>query len=67
MEDCSVIWRQIFKQGISIAAFADNPNGGKPIIAGMNALGVDFEKHKSSIDDFNVSFTDTFLKNLLIL
>ncbi|XP_011707011.1 PREDICTED: uncharacterized protein LOC105462181, partial [Wasmannia auropunctata] len=36
VQDISTIWRLILTQGISIAAFIDNPDGGKPIIAGMN-------------------------------
>jgi len=52
VQDISSIWRLIIVEGISIAAFIDNPKGGKPIIAGMNALGVDDKNQKDSISDF---------------
>ncbi|KAL6433283.1 hypothetical protein ACFW04_006463 [Cataglyphis niger] len=52
VQDISTIWRLILVEGISIAAFTENPNGGKPIIAGMNALGIDFKDHKDSISEY---------------
>lgn len=52
VQDMNVIWRLLLVQGISIAAFVDNPNGGKPIIAGMNILGVGFKDHKDSISKY---------------
>lgn len=55
VQDISTIWRLILVEGISIAAFTENPNGGKPIIAGMNALGLDFRDHKDSISEYKVS------------
>ncbi|KAM0733690.1 hypothetical protein ACS0PU_012055 [Formica fusca] len=54
VQDISTIWRLIFAEGISIAAFTENPNGGKPIIAGMNALGLDFRDHKDSISEYKL-------------
>lgn len=56
VQDISTIWRLILVEGISIAAFTENPNGGKPIIAGMNALGLDFRDHKDSISEYKVGF-----------
>jgi ribosomal protein S18 acetylase RimI-like enzyme len=52
VQDISTIWRLLFAEGISIAAFTDNPNGGKPIIAGMNALGIDTKDQKDSISGY---------------
>ncbi|KAL6257537.1 hypothetical protein P5V15_011111 [Pogonomyrmex californicus] len=52
VQDISTIWRLLLEEGISIAAFIDNPNGGKPIIAGMNALGVDHKDKKDSISSY---------------
>ncbi|XP_071631320.1 uncharacterized protein [Temnothorax longispinosus] len=52
VRDISTIWRLLLAEGISIAAFTDNPNGGKPIIAGMNALGIDSKSEKDSISGF---------------
>ncbi|XP_011877643.1 PREDICTED: uncharacterized protein LOC105567398 [Vollenhovia emeryi] len=52
IKDISTIWRMLLAEGISIAAFIDNPNGGKPILAGMNALGVDDKNVKASISNF---------------
>jgi len=56
VHDVSTIWRLILAEGISIAAFIDNPNGGKPIIAGMNALGVDVKNQKDSISSYQVNY-----------
>lgn len=55
VEDISTIWRLLLAEGISIAAFIDNPNGGKPVIAGINVLGVDSKNQKDSISDYQVS------------
>ncbi|XP_034191092.1 arylalkylamine N-acetyltransferase-like 2 [Osmia lignaria lignaria] len=32
------LWKKVLKHGLSIAAFTENPNGGKPIIAAVNVL-----------------------------
>ncbi|EFN65302.1 hypothetical protein EAG_07237 [Camponotus floridanus] len=55
VQDVSAIWRLLLTEGISIAAFTENPNGGKPIIAGMNALGVDFKNHKNDLSEYKDS------------
>ncbi|XP_024867002.1 uncharacterized protein LOC112451574 isoform X2 [Temnothorax curvispinosus] len=55
VRDASTIWRLLLAEGISIAAFTDNPNGGKPIIAGMNALGIGSKSEKDSISGYEVS------------
>ncbi|XP_011700236.1 PREDICTED: uncharacterized protein LOC105457327 [Wasmannia auropunctata] len=52
VQDISMLWRLVLMQGISIAAFVDNPNGGKPIIAGMNALGIAAKNEKDFSADF---------------
>ncbi|CAL1682368.1 unnamed protein product [Lasius platythorax] len=49
VQDMSTIWRLLLVEGISIAAFTDNPNGGKPIIAGMNVLGLGFRDQNNII------------------
>lgn len=33
-------WREVIKQGLTVGAFTENPNGGKPIIAGVNILSL---------------------------
>ncbi|GAB1861422.1 N-acetyltransferase domain-containing protein [Camponotus japonicus] len=63
VQDHSAIWRLLLTEGISIAAFTENPNGGKPIIAGMNALGVDFKNHKNNLSEYepkSVNSKNTF-------
>ncbi|KYN03212.1 PREDICTED: uncharacterized protein LOC108773586 [Cyphomyrmex costatus] len=52
IQDMSTLWRLMVAQGISIAAFVDNPNGRKPVIAGMNALGVDVKNKKDGISGY---------------
>ncbi|XP_029158801.1 uncharacterized protein LOC114931051 [Nylanderia fulva] len=51
LQDMNVIWHLFLEQGLSIAAFVDNPTG-KPIIAGMNVLSVAFKDHKDSISQY---------------
>ncbi|XP_043797906.1 arylalkylamine N-acetyltransferase-like 2 [Apis laboriosa] len=36
-------WNKFLKQGLSVVAFTENVNGGKPIIAGCNMLGLSFK------------------------
>ncbi|XP_011705800.1 PREDICTED: uncharacterized protein LOC105460999 [Wasmannia auropunctata] len=55
VQDISTIWRRLLMQGISIAAFIDNPIG-KPIIAGMNVLSIDAKSQKDVMSDFQVSY-----------
>jgi hypothetical protein len=43
VNDISTLWRILLAEGISVAAFVDNPVGGKPIIAGMNVLGIGYK------------------------
>ncbi|XP_012221780.1 uncharacterized protein [Linepithema humile] len=61
LKDISTLWTILFTQNISIAAFIDNPDGGKPIIAGMNALGVSIKDHKDGIAEYK--FTSPICKN----
>ncbi|XP_029158805.1 uncharacterized protein LOC114931055 [Nylanderia fulva] len=63
VQDMSTLWRLLIAEGISIAAFTDNPNGGKPIIAGMNTLGLGFRDQKDSIS--NYQFKSQNCKNTL--
>jgi len=49
-----MLWRMLLAEGISIAAFVDNPVGGKPIIAGMNVLGIGY-KDFDPLTKFTVS------------
>ncbi|XP_076278879.1 arylalkylamine N-acetyltransferase-like 2 [Lasioglossum baleicum] len=42
------LWRETVKQGLAVGAFVEDPNGGKPLIAGVNMLmlslqGEDFD------------------------
>lgn len=32
------LWKETLKEGLTVAAFVEDPNGGKPILAGMNVL-----------------------------
>ncbi|XP_071581380.1 uncharacterized protein [Temnothorax nylanderi] len=59
VQDERMIVRKLLAEGISIAAFIDNPNGGKPIIAGMNVLGIDNKNEK----DYNYEFKSENFKN----
>ncbi|KYQ57220.1 hypothetical protein ALC60_03741 [Trachymyrmex zeteki] len=52
LHDMIMLWRMLLPEGISIAAFIDNPNGGKSIIAGMNVLGVNVRNQKDNISDY---------------
>ncbi|CAD1474771.1 unnamed protein product [Heterotrigona itama] len=45
------IWRTLINHGLSIAAFTEDPNGGKPIIAGLNVLTLSFKDEKFNSDE----------------
>ncbi|XP_020291914.1 uncharacterized protein LOC109858757 isoform X2 [Pseudomyrmex gracilis] len=55
VKDTGTIWHLLMSQGISVGAFTDNPDGGKPILAGMNALGVSYKEKKDAISNFKFS------------
>lgn len=61
LKDISYLWKVMFSQNISIAAFIDNPDGGKPILAGMNALGVSVKGHEDGISGYE--FASPIAKN----
>lgn len=65
VQDISVMWRLSLAQGISLAAFIDNPNGEKPIIVGANILGVDVNNKKESVSRYKVSLS--FVNKLLCM
>ncbi|CAK9815414.1 Arylalkylamine N-acetyltransferase-like 2 [Anthophora quadrimaculata] len=44
------LWRESLKHGLSVAAFAEDSNGGKRILAGVNVLTLTFEE-----DEFDYS------------
>ncbi|XP_020291892.1 uncharacterized protein LOC109858748 [Pseudomyrmex gracilis] len=60
----SAVWRQSLSLGISVAAFTDNPDGGKPILAGMNVLIIQHKQKKDatpkkcSMDNCQFRFSD---------
>ena len=45
-----VLWEEFLQQGLSVGAFVEDPNGGKPILAGCNVLGLTFEGEKIDYD-----------------
>lgn len=49
-------WTQFLKQGLSVAAFTENVNGGKPIIAGCNMLALTFKGEEIDYNAIKVSF-----------
>ncbi|XP_032685192.1 uncharacterized protein LOC116850699 [Odontomachus brunneus] len=60
VEECRALWREIMEQRIAIVAFVDNPNGGKPIIAGMNMLCVEFKENADKEMHFSSKFGITY-------
>ena len=38
VESLEKFWRKLINHGLSVAAFTEDPNGGKPILAGLNVL-----------------------------
>lgn len=49
-------WREHLKQGLSVIAFTENPNGGKPIIAGVNVLALASKEENIDVRNFEVFF-----------
>lgn len=42
------------KQGLCVGAFTENPNGGKPILAGANVLALSFKDEKFDMGEIKV-------------
>ncbi|XP_020291891.1 uncharacterized protein LOC109858747 isoform X2 [Pseudomyrmex gracilis] len=51
VKDLSRTWRESLSQGISVAAFTDNPDNGKPIFAGMNVLRIEYKEKRDAISN----------------
>lgn len=45
------IWTEVLSHGLALGAFVENPDGGKPIIAGVNALVLSYEGENYDIID----------------
>ncbi|XP_011056693.1 PREDICTED: uncharacterized protein LOC105147407 isoform X2 [Acromyrmex echinatior] len=52
IQDITMLWRLLLAEDISVAAFVDNPNGGKSIIAGMTVLGIEVKNQKKKLSDY---------------
>lgn len=48
------LWTDTLKQGLSVGAFIEDPNGGKPILAGCNMLALSYEGEEHNSDEFAV-------------
>ena len=46
VDSFKAIWVEFLQQGLSVGAFVEDPNGGKPILAGCNVLGLSYEGEK---------------------
>lgn len=57
------LWNEFIKCGLSIVAFVENPDGGKPIIAGANILTLSFKDEKFDIEKIKVIVTH-FLRSI---
>ncbi|XP_014479685.1 PREDICTED: uncharacterized protein LOC106746984 [Dinoponera quadriceps] len=65
VKECREFWRNILDQGIAVAAFVDNPNGNKSIIAGLNMLCVEYKDEKIDIQlQSNFRFIFNAMKKL---
>lgn len=53
-EDFRNIWTIIMKQGITIVAFGENGEDGKPEIAGLNVVGVEVKDDDRKIDNYKI-------------
>ena len=54
MRSFEQIWRELINHGLSIAAFTEDPSGGKPIMAGLNVLTLSFKDEKFNLDEIKV-------------
>lgn len=64
VETFRIFWNKFLKQGLSVAAFTENVNGGKPIIAGCNILGLSFKGEKL---DYNMIKSENGKKVMKII
>lgn len=58
VEECRVLWNHLLEQGIAVAAFVDNPDGGKPIMAGVNMLSMEYKETDEKTKDVNVCYVN---------
>ncbi|XP_076754107.1 arylalkylamine N-acetyltransferase-like 2 [Xylocopa sonorina] len=49
VEDFRQFWKQIIKHGLTVAAFVENPDGGKPIIAAVNVLTLSLKEDNTEL------------------
>lgn len=45
------LWSEIIKQGLTVAAFSDDLEGGKPVLAGLNMLMLSQKTDSMDLDD----------------
>ncbi|CAL7952322.1 unnamed protein product [Xylocopa violacea] len=50
VEDFRQFWKEFIKHGLTVAAFVENPNGGKPIIAAVNMLALSLKEDDMELD-----------------
>jgi hypothetical protein len=62
VEEAKLLWQHIIKEGIAVAAFIDNPKGGKPIMAGINMLCMEYKEFEEAESDikFESKFRITY-------
>lgn len=54
VETFRCLWDEFMKCGLSVVAFTENPDGGKPIIAGANILTLSFKDEKFDMEKIKV-------------
>lgn len=59
------LWTDTLKQGLSVGAFIEDPNGGKPILAGCNMLALSYEGEEHNSDEFASENSKRLMKVIL--
>ncbi|KAK2581577.1 hypothetical protein KPH14_002086 [Odynerus spinipes] len=55
LRDLRNVWKIILKQGLSVGAFVENPDGGKPEIAGLNVIGVEVKDDHRKVENYKIT------------
>lgn len=64
VETFRYLWDKFIKCGLSIVAFTENPDGGKPIIAGANILMLSFKDEMFDIEKTKVIVTHLLVSGI---
>lgn len=67
MEEFRTLFKTALGDNLSVAAFVENPQGGKPIIAALNILYLGGKEQKIDFSQYIVNEKLFYLKNIIFI